>query len=71
MGQVKIENVQSKQSVARIVSLTISDTNRLANYKFIIRPARPDMAADLATARENVTKAKSRIDELKSSFKGE
>ena len=71
VGQVKIENVQSKQSVARIVSLTISDTNRLANYKFIIRPARPDMAADLATARENVTKAKSRIDELKSSFKGE
>ena len=71
VGKVKIERVQSKQSTASIVELTISDTNMLTNYKFIIRPTRPDRSADLEKERANVTNAKSRLDELKKSFQGE
>ena len=68
VGKVEITRVQSKQSTAVILELSIDDPTQLTNYKFIIRPVRPDISADLETARENVNKAKNRIDELKKSF---
>jgi len=71
VGKVKIERVQAKQSTARILELSLADAAQLANYKFIVRPARPDPEAGLEAARENVKKAKSRIEELKKSFNEE
>jgi len=71
VGKVKIERVQAKQSTARILELSLADAAQLASYKFIVRPARPDPEAGLEAARENVKKAKSRIEELKKSFNEE
>ena len=68
IGKVEIKRVQSKQSTAVIIELSIDDPSQLTSYKYIIRPVRPSISADLATARENVNKAKSRIDDLKKSF---
>ena len=69
VGKIQIERVQSKQSTGRVLELTEGSAAQLTNSKFIVRPLRLDPSAGLEAARENVKKAKSRIEEMKESFK--
>lgn len=71
VGTVKIERVLAKQSKGRILQLVGTDVAQLTNYKFIVRPSRPDRGVGVEAARASVKKAKSRIKELKQSFNKE
>ena len=71
VGTVKIERVLAKQSKGRVLQLVGIDVAQLTNYKFIVRPSRPDRGVGVEAARASVKKAKSRIKELKQSFNKE
>ena len=69
VGKIKIERVQSKQSTGRIIEITLDDATQLIGYKHIVRPLRSNSTANLEENRKSVKKAKSRIEEMKQSFK--